>query len=260
MPAISVITICFNNLDDVRRTCASVDSQTMPPAEHWIINGSTNTDIADWLAATPQPAYRRWVNERDKGIADAFNKGITKAAGPVTHLLNSGDTYASADVLAAVDRVFEEDPELQWISGNIKLMRGGEQVVVGKPFDRNKLYRGMRSVSHPTWFVMKEVYGRTGPFKPEYKIAMDYDLMCRLADEPYAYLDKTIAVFDDTGVSSANYLKSLEENKKVYESYFGKSLALRLWQMRLKTLHHLLETPFGKWLFRLKKKAGMENF
>lgn len=259
MPAISVITICFNNLDDVRKTCASVDDQTMPPQEHWIINGSTNTDIADWLAATPQPAYRKWVNERDKGIADAFNKGISKAAGPVTHLLNAGDTYASADVLALVDRVFEEDPKLQWISGNIRLMRGGQEVVVGKPFERGKLYRGMRSVSHPTWFVKKEVYERTGPFKPEYKIAMDYDLMCRLADEPYAYLNKTIAVFDDTGVSSSNYLRSLEENKKVYESYFGKSLPLRLWQLRLKMLHHVLETPFGKWLFRLKTKAGMEN-
>jgi glycosyltransferase involved in cell wall biosynthesis len=260
MPAISVITICFNNLSDLQRTCASVDRQASPPDEHWIINGSTETTIADWLASTQQPAYRKWINERDKGIADAFNKGINKAAGPVIHLLNSGDLYASDDVLLCVREAFDRHPDTQWISGNIQLIRGGQPVIVGKPFNKNKLYRGMRSVSHPTWFVKKEVYERAGPYKSEYKIAMDYDMMCRIADEPYFYLDKTLAVFDDTGVSNSQYLWSLEENKKVYESYFGSSALLAIWQTRLKLLHHLLQTAFGKWLFRIKKKAGMENW
>ena len=118
----------------------------------------------------------------------------------------------------------------------------------------------MRSVSHPTWFVKKEVYGRIGLFSSEYKIAMDYDLMCRIVDEPYAYLDKVIVIFDDSGISNNKYLDSLKENRKVYESYFGFSWLLVLWQLRLKLLHYLLQTSFGKWLYNLKKKAGLENF
>lgn len=260
MAAISVITICFNNLADVQKTCASVDSQSMHPEEHWIINGSTETAIAEWLENTAQPGYRKWINERDKGIADAFNKGIAKAAGPVTHLLNSGDVYASDDVIARVHEEFDQHPGIQWLSGNIQLIRGGQPVTVGKPFDKNKLYRGMRSVSHPAWFVKKEVYSRRGGYKSDYKIAMDYDMMCRIADEPYSYLNTTIAVFDDTGISSSQYLRSLEESKKVYESHFGKSWLLNLWQARLKLLHFLLQTSFGRWLFGLKKKLGLENW
>lgn len=259
MPSFSVITICFNNLADVQRTCASVDAQLRKPEEHWIINGSTTTEIAEWLEKNPQPAYRKWINERDKGIADAFNKGIAKANGEITHLLNAGDVYASEDVLHAVAGIFSKDNGIQWLSGKIQLVRAGEKVVVGKPFDKNKLYRGMRSVSHPTWFVKKQVYNRVGLYKSEYKIAMDYDMMCRLADEPYQYLDKLIAVFDDTGVSSVHYLKSLEENRKVYESYFGFSFLLLAWQFRLRVLHYLLQTSFGKFLFGLKRKAGLEN-
>ena len=133
-------------------------------------------------------------------------------------------------------------------------------VVVGKPFARTKLYRGMRSVSHPTWFVRKEVYGRAGLFNSEYKIAMDYDMMCRIANERYAYLDTLLVAFDDTGVSSSNYLRSLDENKKVFEKIFGSSIKLRLWQVRLKILHHLLQTSIGKKLFNLKKKMGLENW
>ncbi len=259
MASFSVVTICFNNLADVQRTCASVDQQQRKPEEHWIINGSATEEIADWLINTPQPGYRKWINERDKGIADAFNKGIAKAGSDIIHLLNSGDTYASAEVLKAVEKEFDANPETQWISGNIELMRAGKKVLVGKAFEKSKLYRGMRSVSHPTWFVRKAVYERVGEYKSEYKIAMDYDMMCRLADEPYRYLNIPIAVFDDTGISSVQYLRSLEETKKVYISHFRFSYKMMLWQLRLKLLHYLLQTSLGKLLFTIKRKMGLEN-
>jgi hypothetical protein len=85
-------------------------------------------------------------------------------------------------------------------------------------------------------------------------------MMCRIAAEPYVYLDKLLAEFDDTGVSSSNYLRSLQESRKVYESHFGRSALLTAWQLRLKVLHHLLQTGFGKWLFGVKKKLGLENW
>ncbi|HVZ25550.1 MAG TPA: hypothetical protein VG842_05835, partial [Sediminibacterium sp.] len=217
-------------------------------------------DIAQWLQNTPQPPYRKWISERDRGIADAFNKGILRAGQEIIHLLHAGDRYASEEVLAGVYAFFEKHPEVQWISGNIGLVRGGRYVVVGKPFEPDKLYRGMRSVAHPTWFLKKSVYDRAGLFNNAYKIGMDYDLMCRIAQEKYAYYNQLITVFDDTGISSTQYLRSLEESRRIYESYFGFSLKLVLWQFRLKTLHYLLETRFGKWLFALKTKLGMENW
>ncbi|MEA3427171.1 MAG: glycosyltransferase, partial [Bacteroidota bacterium] len=168
MSTLSVITICFNNLAELQKTCASVDGQTHVPDEHWVINGSTTTEIAEWLAQIPQPSYRKWINERDKGIADAFNKGIARSNGEVTHLLNSGDVYASEDVISCVMDIFDKSPDIQWTSGNIQMTRAGKKVIVGKPFEKSKLYRGMRSVSHPTWFVKKQVYSRIGLFKSDY--------------------------------------------------------------------------------------------
>ena len=73
---ISVITICFNNPDELISTCKSVDEQICPPDEHLIIDGSTNKKIINWLTKLPQPSYRKWIHEEDNGIADAFNKGI----------------------------------------------------------------------------------------------------------------------------------------------------------------------------------------
>lgn len=260
MNTISVITICFNNLAEIQKTCRSVDAQSHLPDEHWVVNGSDQPEIANWLLQTTQPAYRKWINERDDGIADAFNIGITRSTGQIIHLLNSGDQYASNGVLAAVEQTFVEHPGAGWLSGKIALLRGGKTVVVGKPFDKTKLYRGMRSVSHPTWFVKREVYTRAGLYDGNYAIAMDYDMMCRIARESYVFLDKLLVEFDVTGISSSQYHRSLQENKKIYVSHFGSSAMLNIWQVRLKILHFLLGSRMGRSLFALKKRLGLENW
>lgn len=252
MIKLSVVTICFNNIEDVKQTCASVDMQTVKPFEHLIVNGSTDPAIKEWLDNNVQPPYRRWIDVDNKGIAGNFNQGIERVAGNYIHLLNSGDLYASAEVLETVLPFLEKHTQANWISANIILHRGGDWVTVGCPFDKNQLYKGMRRVSHPSWFVKKGVYDRLGLYKP-YTIAMDYDMMCRIKDEPYAYLDFTIAKFDNTGVSSVKYLDSLKQNIEVYESNFGYSLKCRIWQFRLKLLYKLLQTSFGKSLFKLKE-------
>ena len=132
MPSLSIITICFNNLKDVIATCKSVDEQLMMPFEHIIVDGSTTGEIREYLEGSVQPAYRRWICERDNGIADAFNKGIRNAKGEVTLLLNSGDELYDNTVLQRVSKEFESDPSLMWCHGKLKMMRGGVWVVVGK--------------------------------------------------------------------------------------------------------------------------------
>lgn len=254
MNKITIVTICFNDLDSLVKTCASIDAQTQSPYQHLVINGSTTNDIENWATSTVQPNYRKVITERDRGISDAFNKGVLKVASGIIHLLNAGDIYASDTVLAQVQKVFDAQPNVQWISGCIKIKRAGIWVEIGKPFDKTQLYKGMRSVAHPTWFVKKEVYDRIGLFNEQYKIAMDYDLMCRIQDEPYYFLNQVITVFDDTGISSVQYLKSLQQNVQVYEANFGFSIKSRLWQFRLKLFYYLLNTQFGKALFKIKNK------
>jgi glycosyltransferase involved in cell wall biosynthesis len=259
MSRITVITICFNNLQDLVKTCQSVDGQSSPPFEHWIIDGSSTKDIAYWLQNTEQPGFRKWICEPDKGIADAFNKGIARVTGDVIQLLNSGDIYANEKVLEQVGNAFEEDQSLKWLTGMICLIRMGVPVVVGKPFDPGKLYRGMRSVSHPTWFVKKSVYDQVGLYSESYAIAMDYEMMCRLKKFKSGFLPIPFVVFDDTGVSTKNYFAALAETKKAYQSNFGFSLPMELWQLRLKLLYTLQHTALGKFLFHVKRALGLEN-
>lgn len=255
----SIITICFNNLEELKKTCRSVDIQTEYPLEHLIIDGSTGGEIREYLENTPQPHYRRWICERDNGISDAFNKGIQNASGTVTLLLNSGDTLYDKEVIQVVARAFAAHPEVMWIHGKMQTRRGGIWVAVGKPFDKRKLYRGMRGVFHPTMFVKRSLYLRYGYFDTGLKMAMDYDFLCRIAGEPSLFLPRPLTVFDPGGVSSTKYHEAMKEARAVYRKHFGYTVKQTLWGWRLGLLHFLLESGPGKLLYRLKVWIGLEN-
>jgi GT2 family glycosyltransferase len=256
---LSVVTICFNNPEELIRTCHSVEGQTLHPHEHIIIDGSTNDEILQWLQSGTQPAWRKWVHERDNGISDAFNKGVRNTTGSIIQLLNSGDEYAGADAIIKAMAVFENDATCQWCHGKLQMIRGEQPVLIGKPFDPEKLYRGMRSTFHPTMFVKKKLFDTYGLFDTSLKIAMDYDFLIRIRNEKFLFLNSPLASFSPGGVSNARYLDSLKETRQCYEKYFGKSYKMIIWQWRLKLLHFLLQSPAGRFLYKIKKWIGLEN-
>src|SRR5215204_5564232 len=260
MNQISIITICFNNPEELQQTCASVDQQETKPFEHLIIDGSTQPAVKTWLENTGQPSYRKWICERDRGIADAFNKGVRHSSGDIIYILNSGDKIYDKTVLGRVQNVFEKDRSIMWCHGKLQLLRGGIWVAVGKPFQKSKLYRGMRGVFHPTMYVRKEVYERKGLYDVHVKIAMDYDFLCRIADEKFYFIDYPLAIFDPTGVSTSSYLEAMKESFQSYQKYYGNTLKQRFWGWRLTLLHHLLNSGLGKWLYKIKVKLKLENW
>jgi glycosyltransferase involved in cell wall biosynthesis len=259
MLKITVVTICFNNLSELENTCISVDRQLQKPYEHLVIDGSTLPDIKNYLEQNTQPAYRSWICERDNGIADAFNKGVQNAKGDILVMLNSADSFFDENVLAVVSKIFEDDPSIQWLHGKYRLVRAGREVIIGKPFEKKKLYRGMRSICHQTMFVKKELHTRFGLYDTNEKIGMDYDFLCRIAGEPFVFVPHVLVNFAPAGTSSVNYLASLKDARSIYEKYYGKSFMLRLWQVRLRLLHFLLHSPIGNFLYKIKTGLKLEN-
>ena len=210
MTKLSIITICFNNLEEVLDTCKSVDKQTILPFEHLIINGSTNSQIEDYFLKNNQASYRKIFSERDEGIADAFNKGIEKSTGDIILLLNSGDCLYDKNVLKTVLEKFEEDHELMWLHGKYKYLRSGIWVTLGKPFDPKKLYRGMRSLNHQTMYVKKKLYDKYGLYDNSFKIAMDFDFVARIRNENFLFIPEILAISKPGGISTEEYNLSLK--------------------------------------------------
>lgn len=128
---LSIITINYNNAEGLKKTLASVASQTYRDIEHIIVDGGSTDGSVDIIRDYENTIKRsvtidqstilvKWLSEPDKGIYNAMNKGIEIALGKrvvnknhtsnITHntsqeslcdyvqILNSGDLLAAPDV------------------------------------------------------------------------------------------------------------------------------------------------------------------
>jgi hypothetical protein len=141
----------------------------------------------------------------------------------------------------------------------LQYRRKNEWIILGKPFDPEKLYRGMRSICHQTMFVKKELHNKFGLYDTSLKIGMDYDFLCRIAHESFSFHKEIFICMYPDGVSTTDYLAGVKDIAVVYKKYFGNSIKLYLWQFRLKILYYLLNTKTGKFLFKIKKWLHLEN-
>ena len=114
---ISVITAVFNRVDTVGQALASVQDQNWPMVEHIVIDGASTDGSLDILEAQRE-RLAVLVSERDSGIYDALNKGLTRATGDVVGLMHSDDFYADERVLERVALAFA-DPAVDAVYGDL---------------------------------------------------------------------------------------------------------------------------------------------
>lgn len=95
---ISVITVVYNNVEQIRETMESFFSQTWEEKEYIVIDGGSTDGTVDIIKEyASRLAF--WCSEPDGGIYDAMNKGIGHASGDWINILNSGDLFASSTSL-----------------------------------------------------------------------------------------------------------------------------------------------------------------
>lgn len=256
---LSIITVCYNNLAELVDTCKSVESQSQLPFEHIIVNGSTDDEIKNWLLQETQPLYRLTINERDHGISDAFNKGINTATGEIVLMLNAGDLLSNPQVLETALLKFEQDHSLMWLHGMCKYQRAGIWVTLGKPYEVDKIYRGMRSICHQTMFVKRSLHQKHGLYDTSLKIGMDFDFLIRIRNEKFKFLPSVLAIFAPGGTSMQDFSKTIAENTFILKKYGLAGWKHKLWTYRLILLTYLLNSKIGKTLYKLKVNLKMAN-
>src|SRR5689334_2579961 len=97
-PFLSIITVCLNNLQGLKKTKASIE-QLEGNYEWIIIDGESNDGTVEMLERINQPNIR-WISERDSGLYDAMNKGISYSSGTYVVFINSGDEIANGMTVA----------------------------------------------------------------------------------------------------------------------------------------------------------------
>ena len=217
---ISVITICFNSAATLVDALRSVDAQTFPGKEHWIIDGASRDNTLSIVHAHTQP-WRHSLTEPDKGIYDAMNKGVRRATGEIIGFLNADDYYAHDGVLAKVAHAFE-DPHVEVVLGDVGFFRPERPDRLirryrSRKFEPRRLAWGWMP-PHPALFARREVYQRVGPFRADYRIAGDFEWVVRAFGQwsiRYECLPEILVHMRTGGISTGGWRNTVLLNQEV---------------------------------------------
>ena len=89
-PKISIITVCYNSEAHIEEALLSVINQSYENKEYLVIDGGSKDGTLN-IIEKYKDRIDYFVSEPDKGISDAFNKGIKAATGDIIGILNSDD-------------------------------------------------------------------------------------------------------------------------------------------------------------------------
>jgi len=211
----SIITATFNSRDVLEKTIQSVLSQKEVDLEYLLVDGGSTDGTVDLIKETAGRDSRvRWISEPDRGISDAFNKGLAMATGEIIGILNADDTYENG----ALERVachYTVQPSCDIFHGEmLRLDTSGRPLFRLKPDSDLAAAVWLRMpIYHPTTFVKRSAYNLVGGFDVVLKAAMDYDLILRMhkAERAFCYIHELLARMPYGGVSEHRMLLRLKE-------------------------------------------------
>ena len=246
---LSIITINYNNAEGLRKTLASVASQTYVEIEHIIIDGGSTDNsvevireyeasLASRLCGVPENARDdlgcssplasrlKWISEKDSGIYNAMNKGIRMATSEYIQILNSGDILSDANVTQRMIEYLEQinsqhEKPIGILYGNmIKVNAAGE--IVGKSgyteYSLRQFYSS--TLNHDCAYIRAVLFEEYGLYDESLKIVSDWKWYLQaigLGRVKPEYVDIDVTIFDDGGISETNLELRNKERRQVLE-------------------------------------------
>jgi glycosyltransferase involved in cell wall biosynthesis len=244
-PLVSIITVVLNGERHIEETIRSVFGQTYENVEYIVLDGGS-TDGTINIIRRYEDSIDYWASERDEGVSDAFNKGISLSNGEIIGTINADDWYEREALDAAV-RAFS-DSGADIVSGAIQYWNGDKRdyVFFSNP---SALVREM-TVNHQTVFARKELYDRFGMFDTRYRLAMDYEVLLRfrLKGAGFHCLDNVLANMRLEGCSDRQWLRAYREVYEIKNSLMGN---------KARNYLYYLYTIFRRHAVSVLKKMGL---
>lgn len=223
MPEISIITVCLNDKIGLEKTIQSVITQTFYDYEFIIVDGGS-TDGSLEVLNKYSDRITNWVSEKDMGIYDAMNKGISKSKGRYCLFLNAGDYLAEENVL---EEFYKWGRKEDIVYGDMILKNKGNTETLMKSPDSVSMRRMLAdTIWHPVSFINRKLFEQYGQYDLQFRIVADYEFFVRTIIKEKVttfHIPKVISIFDDSGISSdMNYRAELiKERNRVQDLYFN---------------------------------------
>jgi glycosyltransferase len=218
---VTLLTVTYNSEKYLEECIHSVISQTYPSIEHIIIDAAS-TDGTLEIVRRYNNNITNCISEKDNGMYDAINKGISLATGGIIGILNSDDKLASDDVIEAIVKCFDNN-EVDAVYGDLVYVEQLKtQNIIrywkGVSYKRFRFNYGWMP-AHPTFYVRTSLITDLGGYESHYFTAADYEFMARYLYRyriNARYLPKLIVKMRAGGQSNKTIAIRLRANRRDY--------------------------------------------
>lgn len=194
-PKVSIVIATLNAEKTLDNALRSVTAQSYQDWECIIIDGVSQDGTIDIILKYVASDSRfRYISEPDKGIYDAFNKGLRMAKGEWVHYLGSDDRLTH-DGLSDLMAIPHDDVEVLCGDCYVEKIDGTVKPNISHGFIG----------CHQGKLVRRSTLNHFGGFNLRYRISADRDLMIRMknAGVRIAHADTFVAYFSMAGASQS---------------------------------------------------------
>lgn len=209
---VSIITVSLNSEKTIKQTIESVLNQTYGEYEYIIVDGKSSDGTLEIVESYRDKFKAKGVkytvySEKDGGIYEAMNFGITHASGEIIGLINSDDWY-DKDAISLAAETYKNE-KFDWYYTDLNVIRPNGKITVKKA--RLRKFKTTRDWNHPTSFISKRLY--TDMLYRTNDMYGDYDLFLRACKRGYKIVTKNVvtANYRFGGTSSKHSLKRVKQ-------------------------------------------------
>ena len=224
-PKISIIIATYNAGHTLARCLESIREQKTSEIELLVMDGASSDNTLD-IINTFHDVVDICLSEPDKGIYDAWNKGIIYARGNWIMFIGADDYLLKNALLAYLNLLTKQDCIAYDLicAKEILVDQTGKVVkTIGKPYHWDS-FRKQMLIAHGASLHNKKLFQELGSFSLHYSICADYEFLLRKKLKSL-FINQYLLCMQDGGVS-ATY-------KAIYQAF------------QVRKLHHSVSLPLN---------------
>jgi len=236
----SIITPTFNSEQKIIKNIDSINQQTFRNFEQLFIDNLSTDKTLNLIRKFSKNNYKI-ISEKDFGIYNAMNKGISKSVGEYLLFLNSDD-WIDINILEIIDIFIKKNNCPDIVYGNAKFYYNDNYKFI-KDSSITNIFRN-NTIFHSSAFINKKVFYNL-KYDENFKISSDYIFFLEAYKKNFIFkkIDKNISNISLGGTSS-NLLISSQEFLQIQIRYNG--LILGSVNFFLRYHYHIFKIIFIK--------------
>jgi len=188
-PSLSIIIAVKNQKALLQQTLQNIQLQQYQSLEVIVVDGASEDGTQEVIQAN-RNHIAKVICEPDRGISDAFNKGVRAAQGEYINFQGAGDLLHSPTCLLTL--FADVDPSVKLVCGKVlRISEEGVPLWVAprhvRAFKKRALLFKM-PLPHQALFTHRSLFEEWGLFDLNVHFAMDYELLLRA----YHHFPKTV--------------------------------------------------------------------